>query len=129
MPKRLLIVLAVAALAIAACSSGSTSPGPSSTPVSPSPNPSITKAVVEVTVAGTPQPHIPVEASTPRNAQSPRPGTPFETLYTGKKGLAHFNHLKPSGTYCWVAIITPSFHSSECASWGIWQTSTVTLGT
>lgn len=129
MPKRLLLALAAAALAIAACHSGSAMPTPSSTPVSPSPNPSVTKAIVLVTIGGTPVPRIPVEESTPKNPASPRPGTPFETLYTGMKGLAHFNHLKPDGTYCWVAIITPSFHASECASWAIWQTSEINLGT
>jgi hypothetical protein len=129
MPKRLLLVLAVAAIAIAACHGGSTTPSPSSSPASPSPNPSITKAIVEVTISGTPQPRIPVEESTPKNPESPRPGKPFQTEITGKKGLAHFNHLKPSGTYCWVAIISPSFHSSECAGWAVWQTTTITLGT
>jgi ABC-type glycerol-3-phosphate transport system substrate-binding protein len=90
MPKRLLLVLAVAALAIAACHSGSTTPSPSSSPASPSPNPSITKAAVLVTVLGTPQPHVPVQESTPKNTSSPRPGTPFDTEYTNKKGVAHF---------------------------------------
>jgi hypothetical protein len=130
MPKRLLVALAVAALLIAAChSSSSVTPTPSSSPASPSPNPSITKATILVTIVGTPAPKIPVEESTPRNPASPRPGTPFETLFTGHRGLAHFKGLKPSKTYCWVAIISPSFKSSECAGWSVWQTSTVTLGT
>jgi hypothetical protein len=130
MPKRLLLVLGVAALAIAACKGGSTTPTPSSSPGgSPTPNPKITKAVVLVTIAGTPAPKIPVEESTPKNPASPRPGKPFDTVNTGLKGLAHFNHLKPSKTYCWVAIISPSIKSSECAGWAIWQTSTITLGT
>jgi hypothetical protein len=130
MPKRLLLALGVAALAIAACKSGnSTTPLPSSSPVSPSPNPSITKATIEVTISGTPAPKIPVEASTPKNPQSPRPGTPFATVNTGKKGLARFNHLKPTKTYCWVALISPSIKSSECAGWAIWQNSTIILGT
>ncbi len=128
MPKRLLLGLAVAALVIAACHGSSTTPTPSSSPLSPSPNPSITKATVQVTVAGTPAPRIPVEESTPKNPESPRPGTPFDTKNTGKKGYARFSGLKPSKTYCWVAIISPSFKSSECAGWPIWQTSTITLG-
>jgi hypothetical protein len=130
MPKRLLLVLGVAALAIAACNSGnSPAPTPSYTPGSPSPNPSITKATIEVTISGTPAARIPVEASTPKNPQSPRPGTPFETVNTGKKGLAHFNHLKYNKVYCWVALIAPSIKSSECAGWAVWQNSTIFLGT
>lgn len=130
MPKRLLLALGLAALAIAACHNGSTSPSPSFTPSSPSPNPSITKATIEVTLAGTPAPRIPVQISTPRNRNtaSPRPGTPFETQNTGKKGLAHFNHLKPDGIYCWVAIVSPSIKFSICASWALWQTGTIILG-
>lgn len=130
MPKRLLLALAVAALAIAACHSyNSVSPTPSSSPASPSPNPSITKATILVTVKGTPAPHVPVEESTPKNPASPRPGKPYETIYTGRQGFARFKGLKPSKTYCWVAIISPSFRSSECAGWAVWQTSTITLGT
>jgi hypothetical protein len=129
MPKRLLLALTVAAIVIAACHSGtSTTPSPSFSPVSPNPNPSITMATVQVTVAGTPVPRIPVEISTPKNPSSPRPGKPFFTKNTGKKGFARFNHLKPSKTYCWVALITPSFKSSECAGWAIWQSSTIVLG-
>ena len=78
MPKRLLLLLAVAALAIVACNNSSATPTPSSSPVSPHPDPSITKAAVLVTILGTPQPHIPVEESTPKNSSSPRPGTPFD---------------------------------------------------
>jgi hypothetical protein len=129
MPKRLLLALGIAAFAIAACHSGSTTPTPSGSPLSPSPNPSIKKATIMVTLAGTPVPRIPVEQSTPRNVNSPRPGTPTESVNTGKKGLAHFHNLKPDGTYCWVAKITPSFRASECASWAIWQTSIISLGT
>jgi|HubBroStandDraft_6_1064221.scaffolds.fasta_scaffold00008_169 hypothetical protein len=130
MPKRLMILLAVAAFAIAAChSNGSMSPTPSSSPGSPHPNPSITKATVLVTILGTPAPKIPVEESTPRNTASPRPGTPFDTEITGMKGLAHFKNLKPSKTYCWVAILAPGQKSSECASWETWQTGNITLGT
>ena len=131
MPKRLLIVLAVAALAIAACNSGNSSPAPapSVSPGSPAPNPSITKASILVTINGTPQPRIPVEESTPQSTSSPRPGKAFDTQTTGKKGIAHFTGLKPNKIYCWVAIIAPSFKTSECASWGIWQNETINLGT
>jgi len=131
MPKRFLIVLAAVALGIAACSSSSnsTSPSPSYSPGSPAPNPSIKKATVLVTVDGTPQPRIPVEASTPESTSSPRPGKPFITINTGKKGLAHFHNLKPNKIYCWVAIIAPSFKTSECAGWGVWQNETINLGT
>lgn len=128
MPKRLLLVLAVAALAIAACNSGSTTPSPSGSPGSPKPNPSITKAAVLVTILGTPQPHIPVLESTPKDTSSPRPGTPFDTEYTNKKGIAHFTHLKPSQTYCWVATVG-TIKLSTCASWPTWQSSQILLGT
>lgn len=129
MPKRLLIFLALVSLAIAACHSGSTTPSASSTPYSPSPNPSITKATVEVTIHGTPQPNIPVNESTPANPGSPRPGKTFETLYTGKKGKAVFKDLKPSKTYCWVAIVETSQAYSECAGWAVWQSGIILLGT
>jgi len=128
MPKRLLLVLAVAALAIAACNSGSGSATPTSSPFSPSPNPSVTKASVLVTILGTPQPHVPVQESTPKNTSSPRPGTPFDTEYTNKKGVAHFFGLKPDKIYCWVAVIG-TIKFSECASWAVWQTSQIDLGT
>jgi hypothetical protein len=129
MPQRFLVALVIAAMAVAACKGGSTSPTPSSTPYSPTPNPNITKAIVEVTINGTPRPRIPVEESTPRNKESPRPGKTIQTLITGKQGLTHFNHLKPSGVYCWVAILSPSQKSSECAGWAVWQTGNVVLGT
>lgn len=129
MPRRLLLALAVAALAVAACHGGSPSTTPTFTPSSPTPNPMITKATIEVTIDGTPAPRIPVQISTPRSTASPRPGKPFFTQNTGKKGLAHFHGLKPSKTYCWVALISPSFHASECAEWEIWQSGTITLGT
>jgi hypothetical protein len=128
MPKRLLLVLAAAALAIAACHSGSTTPSATGTPFSPSPNPSITKAGVLVTILGTPQPHVPVEESTPKNTSSPRPGTPFDTEKTNKNGVAHFYGLKPDKTYCWVAIVG-SIKFSECAGWAVWQTGQIDLGT
>jgi hypothetical protein len=129
MSKRLLLVLFGAALAIAACHGSSTTPTPSSSPASPTPNPTIHKAAILVTIGGTPAPKIPVEESTPKSTSSPRPGTTFETQYTNKKGMAHFLHLKPSQTYCWVAVISPSFKSSQCAGWAFWQTSVITLGT
>ena len=128
MPKRLLIVLAAAALAIAACHSSSVTPTPSGSPGSPKPNPSITKAAILVTVLGTPQPHVPVEESTPKNTSSPRPGTPFDTEYTNKKGVAHFFDLKPSKTYCWVALVG-TIKFSECAAWPTWQSGQILLGT
>jgi hypothetical protein len=129
MPKRLLIALALVALAAAACHSGTSVPTPSSSPASPSPNPSITKATILVTINGTPQPKIPVDESTPANPASPRPGKTFETKVTNKKGLAKFDGLKPSKTYCWVALLGSGQTSSECAGWAIWQTGTITLGT
>lgn len=128
MPKRLLFVLAAVAVAVAACKSGSSTPLPSSSPASPSPDPSISQALVSVTVGGTPAARIPVQISTPKNPTSPRPGRPFQIKKTGKKGGTTFRDLKPAGTYCWVAIITPSFKSSECAGWEIWQSNTIMLG-
>jgi hypothetical protein len=128
MPRRLVLALAVISFVIAACHGGSTTPTPSSTPASPSPNPSITTAKLEVTIAGTPAPKIPVEISTPANPTSPRPGTPFLTQNTNYKGKTAFHDLKPSKTYCWVALISPSFRSSECAGWAVWQTSIIILG-
>ncbi len=131
MPKSLMIVLTGAALvlAIVSCHSGSVAPTPSGSPASPVPNPSITRATVLVTILGTPAPRIPVQESTPKNTASPRPGTPFETRRTNSKGKAFFGHLKPSKTYCWVAILSPGHTSSECAGWSVWQTSIITLGT
>lgn len=128
MPKRLLLVLTVAALAIAACNSGSSSPTPTASPFTPSPNPSVTKAAVLVTILGTPQPHVPVEASTPKSTSSPRPGTPFDTEKTNQKGVAHFTGLKPDKIYCWVAIVG-SIRFSDCAGWAVWQSGQIDLGT
>jgi hypothetical protein len=131
MPKYLMVVLAAAAFALsaAACHSSSMTPQPSGSPASPSPNPSDTRATILVTILGSPAPRIPVQESTPKNPESPRPGTPFETRRTNSKGKAFFGHLKPSKTYCWVAILAPGHTSSECAGWSIWQTSIITLGT
>ncbi|MGB8965854.1 MAG: hypothetical protein WCB99_09460 [Candidatus Cybelea sp.] len=129
MPKRLMIILAVASLAIAACHSYTTPPVTSSSPFSPSPNPAVTKAAVLVTILQTPAANIPVEESTPTNATSPRPGRPFVTKKTDKKGLVNFNHLIPSQTYCWVAVLGTGITSSICAAWPVWQTGTISLGT
>lgn len=126
MPKRLLLALAVAALAIAACN-GTPSTSATFTPSSPTPDPKITKATINVTINGTPVPKIPVEISTPRSTASPRPGKPFFTKMTGKKGNASFTGLKPSQTYCWVAVIGSNYHASECADWEIWQSGTIDL--
>ncbi|MBV9718567.1 MAG: hypothetical protein JOZ77_04565 [Candidatus Eremiobacteraeota bacterium] len=128
MPKRLLFALAVGALAVAACHNGTPSTTPTVPATSPTPNPKITMAAVQVTINGTPAPRIPVEISTPRSTASPRPGTPFFTKNSGKKGFARFNHLKPSQTYCWVAIFSQSFRSSFCADWQEWQSGTIPLG-
>jgi hypothetical protein len=127
MPKRLLIALAIAALGISACHS-TPSPTPTFTPSSPTPDPKIKKATVYVTDNGTPVPRIPVEISTPRSTASPRAGKPFFTKNTGRKGHATFTGLKPAQTYCWVAIISPSVHASECADWETWQAGTIDLG-
>jgi hypothetical protein len=131
MPKSLMIVLTVAALAIAACHSNSSGSSPTPPTTSPTftPNPKITKATVLVTIFGTPAPDVPVEASTPKSQSSPRPGKPFETKDTGKKGLVTFTHLKPSKTYCWVAVLGPHQTSSQCAGFAIWQNGTISLGT
>jgi hypothetical protein len=130
MPKRLMILLAIASLAIAACHyNSSTSPVPSGSPGTPNPNPSITKATILVTVLGTPLPKVPVDESTPRSKASPRPGKTIQTKITGQQGMVRFHDLKPSATYCWVAHIGPGHTSSECASWELWQTGTITLGT
>lgn len=130
MPKRLLLALAAVAVMIAAAchSNTNTTPTPSYSPISPSPNPSATRAKVEVTVGGTPVAKVPVEISTPTNPQSPRPGHPFLIKPTNEDGMVRFTDLKPSKTYCWLAKISPSFRSSECAGWAVWQTSIIMLG-
>jgi hypothetical protein len=125
-----MIALAIAALAVVACNgSSSTTPTPSSTPVSPSPDPNDHKATVLVTINGTPQPMIPVEISTPADPGSPRPGTPFDTETTGKKGIAHFTMLNVKKSYCWVAVFGSGHNSSACAGWELWQSSQIFLGT
>jgi hypothetical protein len=131
MPNRVFILLPVLSLAaaLAACH-GSTSPAPTTAPaVSPTPNQSITHATVEVTILGSPAPMIPVSISTPHPYPSGRPGMPFQTKDTNKKGFVGFDKLKPDGTYCWVATLAPGQTSSSCQSWAFWQTATVTLGT
>ena len=128
MPKRLLLAVAIAALVIAACN-GTPATTSGFAPSSPTPNPKIKKATVLVTANGTPVPRIPVEISTPRSTASPRPGKPFFTKNTGKKGHATFTGLKPGQTYCWVAITSPSVHYSDCAGWETWQGGTIDLGT
>jgi hypothetical protein len=130
MPKRLLIFLTLTAVVVAAaCHSAGVTPSPTGSPASPAPNPSITRAIVSVTVNGTPRPHVPVAESTPRSNASPRPGTTIETRYTNKKGWTRFYDLKPSKTYCWVAKVGNGIQFSECAGWEVWQTSTIALGT
>jgi hypothetical protein len=131
MPKRVMILLAAVSLglAIPAChnnNGGTITPAPS---VSLTPNPMITAASVSVTILGTPAANIPVQESTPKSSSSPRPGTPFLTQKTGKKGMTKFTHLKPTQTYCWVAILGPNQTSSLCASWDIWQYQPIPLGT
>jgi hypothetical protein len=129
MPKRFMLGLALIALGIVACHGSSTTPSATASPASPSPNPSITKALILVTIKGTPKPNIPVEESTPADPGSPRPGQTIETILTGKKGMATFRHLAPSKTYCWVAVFGKGLESSECAGWAVWQTGTIELGT
>jgi hypothetical protein len=131
MPKRVMIVLAAVCLGIAvpACHYNSgvsvtTSPSASFTP-----NPSITAATISVTVLGTPAANIPVQESTPKSSSSPRPGTPFVTKRTQKNGQVKFKDLKPSQTYCWVAVLGPNQTSSQCAGWEIWQSQPIPLGT
>jgi hypothetical protein len=131
MPKRVMILLAALSLglAIPACNKNTT---PSTTPsplVSFTPNPQISNATVSVTILGSPAPRIPVQASTPRSSSSPRPGTPFMTVRTGGSGNAKFKNLKPGKTYCWVAILSPSFTSSVCTGWQVWQFQPIPLGT
>jgi hypothetical protein len=132
MPKSVSIVLAGLALVLtfAACNNNGTSVTPTPTPISTlTPNPKDRSATIEVTVLGTPAARIPVDISTPKSTSSPRPGTPFATQNTGKQGTTVFRKLNPSDTYCWVAQLGAGQTSSVCASWDIWQTQTITLGT
>lgn len=131
MPKAFVIFMSVVGLAVVLSDCGgssSSTPAPSPS-VSFTPNPTVTKATVSVTLLGTAAPNIPVEESTPADPASPRPGTPFLTLKTGKMGMAHFYKLDPNTTYCWVAVLGPSQNSSTCANWTVWQFDTINLGT
>lgn len=133
MPKSVIFLFAAVciALAIPACNNNNssvvTTPSASLTP-----NPSLTAATISVTRLSTPAAFVPVQISTPANTASPRPGTPFATHQTGKKGMAKFTHLNPvknGGWYCWVATLGPNETSSTCANWEIWQYQPVPLGT
>ncbi|HKE37360.1 MAG TPA: hypothetical protein VKB39_08005 [Candidatus Baltobacteraceae bacterium] len=132
MPKRASILFAVIALALtfAACGGNGATPSQTPTPVGTlTPNPKDRSASVDVTILNSPAPKVAVEISTPKSSASPRPGKPFDTQITDKKGVAVFKNLNPSKTYCWVANLTSSQSSSTCAPYYIWQTGPVTLGT
>jgi len=132
MPKRASILLAAIALALtfAACGGNGAAPTPTITPAPPiTPNPKDHTATVTVTVLGTPVPKVAVEISTPRSSASPRPGKPFDTETTNRKGNATFKQLNPKKTYCWVALISASQSSSVCAPFYTWQTGPISLGT
>ena len=134
MPKHVLILMfaVTLGLAVSACNnSGSTpstpTPGPS---VTLSPNPKISVATIEVTVLGTPKANIPVAESTPKNVNSPRPGTTIVTQFTNAKGLTKFRGLDPKATYCWVATIGKNRTSGACGNWELWQTTVpIIIGT
>jgi hypothetical protein len=131
MPKSVMFLFAAVciALAIPACSNnsgGSVAPSPA---VSLTPNPSITAATITVTRLQTPAAYVTVEESTPTSSSSPRPGTPFATQKTGKKGSTKFKNLKAPQTYCWVAFLGKNQTSSVCAGWEIWQYQPIQLGT
>jgi hypothetical protein len=124
-------------LAVAACNnatSATPTPAPSA---SFTPNPKITNATIAVTVQLSPAPKIPVMESTPKpsagcqsgNQLDCRPGTAFTTQKTGKNGNTVFHDLKPSQTYCWVAVLGPNQTSSTCAGWEVWQFEPITIGT
>jgi hypothetical protein len=132
MPKRASIFLAAIALALtfAACNNGSSSNPPTPAPTGTiTPNPKDRSASVDVTILGSPAPKVAVQISTPKSSASPRPGTPFGTQTTNKKGTAVFKNLNPTKTYCWVAELTASQSSSICAPYYIWQTGPVNVGT
>jgi len=132
MPKRASILFAAVALALsfAACGGGSSGVAPTTAPSGNiTPNPKDRSASVDVTILGSPAPKVAVQISTPKSSASPRPGTPFGTEYTNKKGTARFNNLNPNKMYCWVALITASQSSSICAPFYIWQGGPVSLGT
>jgi hypothetical protein len=132
MPKRASIFFAAIALAIsfAACGGNATTPSGTPSPaVTLTPNPKDRSASVDVTILGSPAPKIAVEISTPKSSASPRPGTPFDTKTTDKKGTAVFYKLNPKKTYCWVAELSASQSSSICAPFYLWQTGPVSVGT
>jgi hypothetical protein len=132
MPKRASILFAVIALGLtfAACGGNGANPNASPSPtVTLTPDPKDRSASVNVTILGTPAPNVAVQISTPKSSASPRPGTPFDTETTNKKGTAVFKKLNPSKTYCWVALLTSSQSSSTCAPYYIWQTGPVLVGT
>jgi hypothetical protein len=132
MPKRASIFLAAIALALtfAACGGNGSTPNTNPTPAPPiTPNPKDHKALVNVTLLGSPAPKVVVEISTPQSSASPRPGRPFGSQTTDKKGNATFKGLKPSKTYCWVALISASLSSSTCAQFYLWQSGPISLGT
>lgn len=130
MPKAVIILFAAVCLALAVPACNNNNSTPTTTPVpSLTPNPSLTAATITVTRLSTPAAYVTVQESTPESSSSPRPGTPFATQKTGKKGQTIFKHLKPTQTYCWVAILGPNQTSSACAGWEIWQYQPIPLGT
>jgi hypothetical protein len=133
MPKRVSILVAGLSLvlAFAACGGGGGSSSPPTTSPYPTltPNPKDRSATIEVTILQSPAAHIPVQISTPRSSANPRPGTPFGTQNTGKLGKTIFRDLNPKKTYCWKALLGAGQTSSACASWDLWQTTTIGLGT
>ncbi|MGA8532677.1 MAG: hypothetical protein WB615_01060 [Candidatus Tumulicola sp.] len=130
MPKRVMILLAAVSFAVAipACHSSSGTVTPTPVP-SLTPNPSLSTATISVTRLATPAADVSVEESTPKSSSSPRPGTPFATQRTGHAGMTKFKNLKPTQTYCWVAILGKNQTSSACAGWEIWQYQPISLGT
>lgn len=133
MPKRASILLAGIALALtfAACGGSGTAPSPTVTPAPPiTPNPKDHTATVTVTILGTPAPKLAVEISTPKASANPRPGKPFDTETTNRKGNATFKELNPKKTYCFKALMPASMgDSSVCAPFYTWQTGPVSIGT
>jgi hypothetical protein len=134
MPKRVLILLAMVSLAVAAAACGGSGSSPTPTPgpsATYTPNPKITDATIFVSIVGHPANNIAVEESTPIPGTYPpgRPGKTFDTRSTDYKGIIKFYKLKPSGTYCWTALLSKTNTSSLCADWQTWQTNTIDLGT
>ena len=132
MPKRASIFVAVIALALTFAACGGNGTAPSTTPApaaSITPNPKDHTATAAVTILGSPAPNVAVEISTPKSSASPRPGKPFNTQTTDKKGNATFKGLGPSKTYCFVALLSASQSSSTCVPFYIWQGGPVAVGT